>query len=69
MNKPEPYEYLEAFISREAVDRLARLSERIGKSEDDVIEAALKLYEDGLNAVDEGRKRCTSMSFEVFSLN
>lgn len=48
------YEYLEAFISREGVNRLARLSERVGKSEDEVIEAALKFYEDTLNALDDG---------------
>lgn len=65
MDKKEPYEYLEAFISLESMNRLIRLSERIGKSEDEVIETALKLYEDGLNAIETSRNRYASMSMEV----
>ena len=47
--------------------RMSRLADRLDISKSEVIMVALKLYEDGLNAVEESRRRPTSMSFEIFS--
>lgn len=43
--------------------RMSRLADRLDISKSEVIMAALKLYEDGLNAVEESRRRGTN--FEV----
>lgn len=58
---------LTIWMSNDSLTRLDRLCGRVGKLRTEVIEAALKLYEDGLDAVDESLQRGTymSMSFEV----
>ena len=53
------------YLTGEDMRRLARLAERTGKDRDAVVTAALKLYEDGLDAVDEGMRRVSRCSFEV----
>ena len=45
--------------------RLNRLADRLDISKSEVIMAALKLYEEGLNAVDNSFRRVGSMSFEL----
>ena len=58
--------YLEpVWIRPDDVDRIGRLSGRLGKTYSEIVSAALELYEDGLDAVDEAKKRPTRMSFEV----
>ena len=67
----EEYEYYNTLtlVNLRTEDRLRldRLCKRVGKNPDDVVCAALLLYEDGLNAVDEGMRRGSymSMSFEL----
>ena len=48
-------------------ERLKRLTERLNSSHTEVGKAALKLSEDGLDAIDAARNRPTSMSFEVMT--
>lgn len=60
-DRPESYSYIRAFVSLDSANRLERLSKRVGKSEDSVIEAALELYESALDAIDEGHARYSSM--------
>ena len=55
------------WLFEEDCDRLERLMKRTGYSKSAVVRAALKLYEDGLNAVDEAMARPSSMSFEVLT--
>ena len=43
--------------------RISRLADRLDISKSEVVMAALKLYEDGLNAVEESRRR--GSNFEV----
>lgn len=54
-------------LTGEDMRRLDRLAKRVGKSTDEVLYAALKLYEDGLDAIDASMRRGSymSMSFEV----
>lgn len=52
------------YLTGEDMRRLGRLVKRTGYSRDKVVSAALLLYEDGLNAVDESLRRYSSMSFE-----
>jgi hypothetical protein len=47
--------------------RMSRLADRLDISKSEVVMAALKLYEDGLNAVEKSFQRVGSMSFEVIS--
>ena len=46
-------------------DRIVNLSKRLHISETEVIQAALKCYEDCLDAVDKSRNNPAAMSFEV----
>jgi hypothetical protein len=52
---------LEVEITMETVRRLNRLAVMLGKPHVDVIEAALLLYEDALNAVEVGSNRWCEM--------
>ena len=54
-------------LTGEDMRRLDRLSKRVNKSTDEVIYAALKIYEDGLDAVDASMKRGSYMSM-IFEL-
>jgi hypothetical protein len=54
------------WLFEEDVERLDRLTDRLGYSKSAVVQAALKLYEDGLNAIDESKNYPSRMSFEVF---
>ena len=53
------------FLNGEDVRRLDSLADRTGYSRDKVIQAALKIYEDGLNAVEKSRKRTNRFSMVV----
>ena len=55
------------FLTGEDMRRIGRLVDRVGHPGNEVISAALKLYEDGLNAVEASMKRGSymSMSCEV----
>lgn len=54
-------------LTGEDMRRMKRIAERTGYSRDKVVAAALKLYEDGLNAIEKSRNRVTAMgvSFEL----
>lgn len=52
---------LEVEITGETVQRLNRLAVRLEKPYTDVVEAALLLYEDALDAVEAGRDRVDEM--------
>lgn len=56
-------------LTGEDIRRLDMLAERTGYFRNKVIQAALKIYEDGLDAVAESFKRPSSMSFEVVDMN
>ena len=61
-NNKSPWTF---WLVDEDADRLERLSDRLNISPSKVVRAALKLYEDGLDAVDEGMRRINSISMEV----
>ena len=50
-------------LNGETMRRLINLRDRLDKDPEDVIQAALLLYEDALNALDVGNKRWAEMSF------
>jgi len=52
-------------LTGEDMRRLDRLAERTGYSREKVVSAALKIYEDGLDAVNKSVRRPRSLSFEV----
>ena len=51
----------EGQLTGETMRRLERLRDKLEKDPEDVIEAALLLYEDALDAVDKGSERWTEM--------
>lgn len=51
----------EGMLSGETMRRLIRLRDRLDKDPEDVIKAALLLYEDALNAVDTASNRWVEM--------
>ena len=53
------------WIDRESTVILDNLQARTGKARDEIVAEALKFYEDALNAIDNSRKRTSSMSMEV----
>lgn len=48
-------------------DRLYNLSKRLGVTETEVFQGALKFYEDGLDAVAASRNQQASISLEIIS--
>ena len=52
------------FLTGEDLRRLDRIGKRLRKERDEVVGAALKMYEDGLDAVEKSFRRASSMSFE-----
>lgn len=58
----------ELWLTGEDMRRLDRLAARVGVSREKVVQAALKIYEEGLNAVESTRKygsRWANMSFSM----
>ena len=54
---------LEDKLTGESMRRLDNLCDRLDKDPEKVVEAALLLYEDALNAVDEGSQRWMTLNF------
>lgn len=64
--KPEEIEVMEEImLSGEDLKRLDRLKKKLGGCDSEVVSAALLLYENALNAVDEGSQKWMTLEFVV----